>query len=61
MNGRAGARYVYSPAMALLREMFLMLLGGSMVFLTGAQATVWVRRERVRRLTRARLYALVRP
>jgi len=61
MNGRAGVRYVYSPAMSLIREVFLLLVGGSMLFVTGTQAAVWVRRGRVRRLTRARLYALVRP
>ena len=61
MNGRANATYVYSAAMSLLREVFLMMVGGSLLFVTGALAAVWVRRGRVRRLTRARLYALVRP
>jgi len=47
--------------MLLLRQVFLLLVGGSLLFVTGALAAVWVRRGRVRRLTRARLYALVRP
>jgi len=46
--------------MSLIREMFLLLVAGSMLFVTGTQAAVWVRRGRVRRLTRARLYSLVR-
>jgi hypothetical protein len=47
--------------MSLIREVFLLMFAGSMLFVTGAQAAVWVRRGRVRRLTRARLFTLVRP
>ena len=66
MNSRASIACVYCRAMMqqLLRDAVPFAVAGGMLYCTNS---VWrlvasrVRRERVRRLTRARLFAVVRP
>ena len=62
MNSRAAERYIYSGAMPLRDALLLGFVAGILCWIGPLwRATVAVvRRERTRRLTRARLYALVR-
>lgn len=61
VNSRASHEYVYSRAMQLMRDALGAGLSVGLLFLAGSTFRFFAdrfRRERVRRQTRARLYAL---